>query len=209
MKLKKKAKRFLIILAVIIVAVAGFVIYKKLTENNVTTEIKVISEIEKYDYELKENKPKAYKTMFNELKEILNSKNVDEEKYVKQIAKMFIYDFYSLSDKTAKTDVGGVDFVYSEVEENFLLNAENTYYKYVESNIYNNRKQALPVVSVSTINIEDVTQEAFTYGESTDEEAYTVKVTWDYTDSEYSDYQKEATLIFIHDDIKLSLVELQ
>ena len=46
---------------------------------------------------------------------------------------MFVYDFFSLEDKAAKTDVGGVEFVHPSAIANFLLNAEDTYYKYVES----------------------------------------------------------------------------
>ena len=65
---------------------------------------------------------------------------------------MFIVDFYSLSDKTAKTDVGGVDIVYPDILNNFLENAEDTFYKYVESNVYNNRKQSLPTVNTVTVD---------------------------------------------------------
>ena len=145
--------------------------------------------------------------MFGELEEILNEKTVDEEKYVNKITQMFIYDFYSLDDKAAKTDVGGVEFVYQPILENFLQNAENTYYKYVESNIYNDRKQELP--EVDEVTIKSVEQESYTYNETKDEKAYKVNVSWTYTDSKYDDYQKEATLVFIHDGIKLSLVELK
>ena len=120
---------------------------------------------------------------------------------------MFIYDFYSLSDKTAKTDVGGTDFVYTEILENFLQNAQDTYYKYVESNVYNNRKQSLP--TVSNITIDKVENTKFEYNDKYDEKAFEVDINWDYTDNQFSGYQKKATLIFIHDGIKLSLVELQ
>lgn len=209
MKLKKKAKIILTILLIIVVLIAGFIIYKQVSKTTETKEVKILSEIKDYGYKLKETKPKVYKDMFYELKDILEAKKVDEEAYLKQISKMYIYDFYSLKDKAAKTDVGGVDFVYSEVLSNYLLNAEDTYYKYVESNIYNDRKQDLPVVDSESIKIEDVKQEAYAYGEKTDESAYTVQVSWKYTDDAYSDYQKEATMVFIHDGKKLSLVELQ
>jgi tRNA pseudouridine55 synthase len=42
-----------------------------------------------------------------------------------------------------------------------------------------------------------------------DDKAYIVTASWDYTDQEFSKYQKEAKLIFIHDGEKLCLVELQ
>lgn len=207
MKLKKKAKRILLTILLIIIVISGVLVYLKVTSKAEIKEVKIINEIKKYGYKLKENKPKRYKDMFSELKEILTADKVDEEKYLKKISEMFIYDFYSLNDKVAKTDVGGVDFVYKDISENFLQNAQNTYYKYVESNIYNNRKQSLPVVA--DIKIENTEKNEFAYGEKTDEDAYEVKVSWSYTDDNFSDYQNEATLIFIHDDIKLSLVELQ
>ena len=103
--------------------------------------------------------------------------------------------------------MGGVDFVYSEVLDNYLMKAQDTYYKYVESNIYNNRKQTLPVVT--NIQVGEITQKAFAYGDKTDDKAYYVDVAWEYTNSAFNGYQKEATLIFIHDGAKLSLVELQ
>lgn len=207
MKLKKKAKRIILLIVIILILIAGVLIYNKFNSKEEVKEVKIVNEIKKYGYKLKENKPKKYKDMFVELKEILTAKEVDEEAYLNKISEMFIYDFYSLNDKAAKTDVGGIDFVHQAIAENFLQNAQNTYYKYVESNIYNNRKQSLP--TVSEIKIDSAEKKEFAYGEKTDDEAYEVKVSWSYTDDNFSDYQNEATLIFVHDDIKLSLVELQ
>ena len=120
---------------------------------------------------------------------------------------MFIYDFYSLEDKTEKTDVGGVDFVYKPALENFLVNAQDTFYKYVESNIYGDRKQELPVVD--TITIDAITNRPYAYGEKNDEKAYVVKANWTYTKEQFATYQKSAQLVFIHEDKKLSLVEIK
>ena len=209
MKKKKVKKIILIIVIVVLLAVLGFVIYKAVTHNQPkeVKEVKIVSKIDDYGYKLKENKPKEYKDMFKELEDILKEEKVDEEAYAKKIAEMFIYDFYSLDDKDAKTDIGGVDFVYNGVLENFLQNAQNTYYKYVESNIYGNRNQQLPVVK--DIQITGLEKGPFAYGDQTDENAYSITATWDYTDTAFSTYQKNATLKFIHQDKKLFLVELQ
>lgn len=208
MKLKKKAKRLIVILLIIIVILLGvlFLNDKFLNKGNVK-ETKIVNKIDKYGYNLKDSKTKKYHKMFDELKKTLSKDEVDEEEYVKKISEMFIYDFYSLNDKTAKTDIGGVDFVYSEALENFLIKSEDTYYKYVESNIYGNRNQSLP--TVKEIEITNVSQEVFAYGDKTDEKAYIVDATWSYTEEEFSKYQTSAKLVFIHDGDKLSLVELQ
>lgn len=208
MKLKKKVKITLIaIIVILVVAVAGIFTYKTFFSKPVIKEAKVLKEIKDYGYVLKDNKSKKYQALFKDLAKILESDKVDYEAYASKLAEMFIVDFYSLSDKTAKTDVGGVDIVHPTALNNFLENAENTYYKYVESNIYNNRKQSLP--EVNTVTIDSVEQTHYTYGDTTDEEAYLVKVNWDYTDEEFSEYQKEASLIFVHVDKKLYLVELK
>ena len=219
MRLKKKIKRAILIILLLSILVIGFLAYLKYYKTDVKT-VKTIDKIKGYGYVLKESKPKKYKEMFNELKDILSKDKVDKEKYAKQISKMFIYDFYSLDDKLAKTDVGGIDFVYPTMIENFMLNAESTYYKYLESNVYKNRKQKLPIVA--NIKIEDITEEEFEYTKlidsidkskveeenELDEEAYIVDITWDYTSPSFDDYQKEATLTIVHKGKKLYIAEL-
>ena len=211
MKLKKKAKkRIIVVIVLLLLCLLGFLVYKHFSsEKQDVKETKIVSKIDKYGYKLKDNKPAAYKKMFKELEKILNEKTVDEEAYVKQISKMYIYDFYSLDDKTAKTDIGGVDFVHPDALTNYLQNAQDTYYKYVENNIYKNRTQKLPIVDDSKIEVVSVEKTPFAYGEKTDEQAYKVTIKWDYTDTDFNTYQKNAVLVFVHDGIKLELVELQ
>ena len=207
MKLKKKVKRILILILIILV---GILIVLACTHKSGKTsqkEVKVLHKIEKYGYSLKDNKTKEYQKMYKELTKILDQEEVVEEDYVKKVSEMFIYDFYTLKDKKAQTDVGGVDFVYQPILENFLQNAQDTYYKYVENNIYDNRKQQLP--EVEKIEIKNVEQKSFKYGDQTDEKAYFVTAEWTYTESKFSSYQKTATLVWIHEEPKLSLVELQ
>ena len=207
MKSKKKVKNTILIVLITIVALLiGLTIYKTKNKSK-TKEVKVVDKIDKYGYKLKETKSATYKKMFKDLKDILNEEKVNQENYVKKISEMFIYDFYSLDDKLAKTDIGGVDFLYPAARDNFLQNAQDTYYKYVESNIYGNRNQDLP--EVDNIEIKEVSQKAFAYQDKTDEEAFFVDVSWAYKNDKFTDYQKNATLVFIHDDIKLCLVELQ
>ena len=205
-KLKKKPKIILMILLIIILIGVGAFSYHCYVNKSEVKENKVVSKIPEYGYELKSNKSEAYKKMFQELKDVLSEDKVNEKKYVQTIAKMFILDFYSLDDHNAKTDVGGVDFVQSDALENFVVNAEDTLYKYVESDIYGQRKQDLPVVD--KISVGKVEQTEFTYGDVTDDKAYSVKLNWTYKDQKIANgYQDEATLTFVHDGKKLVLVE--
>ena len=181
----------------------GFLVYEEFKPKE-AKRVKVVNEIKEYGYTLKDNKSARYKKMFQELKDILSKKEVDEEAYVKKISEMFILDFYTLNDKLANTDIGGIDFVNSNSKANFLNKAEDTMYKYVESNIYGNRKQSLPVVD--EITIKDVQKIDYALLDN-NVEAYQVDVSWTYKKD--MDYQDKATLIFVHEDKVLSLVEIK
>ena len=206
-KLKKKVKRRLIIFIVLIsLSLIGIGILSLNSMKPAVGEVKVVSKIPGYGYNLKDNKSKLYKKYFNELKKVLTKKKVNEKEYAKVLTKLFVTDFYSLGDHVAKTDIGGVDFVHEDGVKDFTTNAEDTYYKYVESNIYKNRNQELPIIS--NVKIESVEQTAYTYNDETDEEAYEVKASWEYKSKGVADgYQDEGTFIFIHDGKKLVLVE--
>ena len=205
MKLKKKVKVILIIAIILIVAGLGFLAYESLQPKNVRTAT-VENEIEEYGYTLKSTRNDRYKEMFQELKDILSEDPVDEEAYLEQVSKMFIMDFYTLNDKLANTDVGGIDFVHTNAKTNFLEKAEDTVYKYVESDIYGTRDQELP--EVTDVTVEKVENIEYTIGtDVTDDNAYQVEVFLKY--KEDMDYPTTATLTFVHEDNKLSLVEVE
>ncbi len=203
MKLKRKTKVILVLALVIVLALFVFFLIKKTKESTVTKK-EAVNEIEEYGYTLKSGASQDYKERFEKLKTVLESEEVDEEEYVTLISEMFVLDFFTLEDKVAKTDVGGTDFLYEGVKEDFLEKAMDTYYKYLETNLDGKRDQDLPVVTNPSVT--EVTQEAFAYGNENDENAYVVTISWDYQVD--LGYQEEAELIFIHDEKKLSLVEL-
>lgn len=207
-RVKRKPKKLLIIMFILIIlVVVGVAVYFLAFNKEEVKEAKVVSKIDHYGYELKSNKSTKYKKLFKELQEILSEKEVDEKKYVKKITEMFIVDFYSLEDHISKTDVGGVDFVHPDVLENFIVNAEDTIYKYVESNIYGQRKQELPIID--TVTIDSVDNDTYSYGETIDDNAYIVKASWKYgSNSSSSGYQTSANFVYVHDGDKLQLVEI-
>ena len=205
MRLKKKVKVILIIAIILISTGLGFLAYESIKPKAVKTAT-VENEIEEYGYTLKSTRNDRYKEAFQELKDILSKKDVDEKAYVEQISKMFIMDFYTLNDKLANTDVGGIDFVHTDAKTNFLEKAEDTVYKYVENDIYGNRDQQLP--EVTEVTVENVENIEYTIGtDFTDDFAYQVEVSLKY--KEDMDYPTKATLIFVHEDNKLSLVEME
>lgn len=205
MKLKKKVKVILVIAIILIVAGLGFIAYESIKPKEVK-KATVENEIKEYGYTLKSTRNDRYKKEFQKLKDILDKKNVDEEEYLKQISKMFIMDFYTLDDKLANTDVGGIDFVHTNAKTNFLEKSEDTVYKFVKNDIYGNRNQDLP--EVTDITVDNIDNIEYTIGtDFTDDSAYQVEVSIKY--KEDMDYPTKATLTFVHEDNKLSLVEVE
>lgn len=206
MKLKKKAKLIILLIAIIVIVIIGFMIFKNIFGKKETEGARVINSIEDYGYTLKDNKDEKYKSMFDELKKVLEKDKVDYEKYAQIISEMFIYDFFSLDNKIAKNDIGGVDFIHPDALSNFLENAESTYYKYVESNIYGNRNQKLPMVD--EVKVGEIKTTEFAVGDKNVDDAYEIEVEWTYTEEDFSDYQSSGKLVIVKDGKKLQIVEL-
>jgi len=205
MKLKKGIKRGLGILLIVLIIILAFAIFtNKFNKEKEVEEIKIINEITDFDYKLKENATDNYKKLFDELKSVLISEDVQEEEYVKIIAQMFIIDFYTLTNKISQTDIGGISFVHNSIKDNFQLKAMDTMYKYVESNLYGDRNQILP--EVNEVVIGEVNVVSFEYNSTIDKNAFEVNATWNYKND--LGYDTKARMIFVHEEDKLSLVEI-
>lgn len=199
MKLKKGVRKtvkiFVIVLIILILAVVGYFGYKRFyNKNSNTTKPEIVDKLDGYGYELEENESKTYKKLFAELKKILNQDNYDEELYAKLVSQLLVEDFYNLDEKLSKNDVGGVQFIRKEQQENFVLEASETVYKYIEHNIYGKRTQELPVVS--TIEVKYLTETTYKYKDISDEKAYKVVVNLTYEKD--LGYPTEITVVLIH-----------
>ncbi len=207
-KVKRKVKfgRIIILLLLLtVVVVGGFFAYQKLNvKETPIKKIKSISTIDNYEYSLKENATSYFKELFKNLEKTLNEKEIDEEEYMTLISKMFVADFFNLDNKVNKNDVGGKQFVYKNYRSDFEKYAMDTMYKTVESNVYGNRNQDLPIVT--DVEVQKIKNEPYKYGDSTDNNAYVVnfKITY----KEDLGYQDSGSLIIIHNDKKLEVASM-
>lgn len=204
--MKKNNKKFvwLVLIIVVVCAVLVYAFFFK-KEKAVITEVKVIDNIDKYDYVLYENKTKLYNDNFENLKAVLNSETVDYDEYAKVISKLFVIDFYDLDSKVTNTDIGGLQFIYPTEKDSFVNASKNTMYKYVESNVYGNRKEKLP--SVKSVEVTNLKNEKFESEKVSDENAYITTLSIDYVVD--LEYPKEVTLTIVHSDNKLYIVEVK
>lgn len=203
-KKRVKFKKILILLFVLILIIFVLVFgIKKLTTKKevVTKEVEVIDSINNFDYHLNDNETKYYNELFTSLKELLNNEGYDEKEYAILVSKLFLADFYDLNSKVMKSDVGGIQFVYSNYRNDFTLGAVDSIYKFVESNVYGDRKQKLPVVK--NVELVNVSNDSFEYLDEVDENAYYLDMKIDYEKD--LGYPTLVSLVLIHNGDKLEI----
>lgn len=212
MKVKKGAKRLfriIFITAVVIILVGvGILCYKRFFDKGKeVVKPEIVDKLDDYGYSLEKDATKLDKEMFAELKKTLNVEEVDEEKYASLVAKMLVADFYNLDNKVSKNDIGGVQFIKEDYRNNFIFEASETVYKYIELNVYNDRTQELPVVS--SVDIKSINTTTYKYKDITDSKAYKAVVTVSYEKD--LGYPKEVTVVMIHNkdnEKKLEVIKM-
>ena len=189
----------------ILLIVVGIKFYKDFIKKEPEKETEVkqnLDALELYGYTLDDKDTELYKDLFLELKEELNKEEIDEELYASILSKLFIVDVYTLDNKLTSTDIGGLEFIHYDMVENFKINLGDTMYNHIESNLYNDRNQSLPMVSA--VEVTQIEKTKYEYNEEKFE-GYLVNLKWEYeTDL---GYENSSQLILIKDNNKLNVVE--
>ena len=142
-----KRKRYWMVLLcitplIVVACIFGFVVYKEakglmsLAQGEDTT-IKNENIVTTMDYRLRDNATEYQKEIFSQLKDVLESEEVDDQMAVELIAKNYIADFYTFTNKAGQYDIGGMYYWYSEEDAkiNIYQAARDGFYKYVSNYI--------------------------------------------------------------------------
>lgn len=192
------------VLAVILVL--GFVTFLFFYNSRAKLQVvTTVAEIDNYQYKMESNTTRIYKKYFKELEHELEDNKIDEENYASLVSKLFVIDYYTLNNKITNKNIGGVQFIHSNLRSSFIEKASNTMYKYIKSNLYGNRKQKLP--EVNDVEIKSIKQINYKNNNYQDNSGYQVEVNINYV-TDY-DYPKEVTLTLIHEENKLVIVEIK
>lgn len=137
-----------------------------------------------------------YKENFEKLRTILEISPVDNKEYAETIVKLFVIDFYTLDNKNDNTDIGGLQYVHSNLKDNLVLNASSTMYKYIKTT-----KELPRVKSITSVDTKETTYKI----NDKDYSAYAITINWEY-DKDLG-YEKQGTFIVVNDNENLSIVE--
>lgn len=202
MRKKYKVGMILIGILIILVSIIGIskIFLKKDSETKPKVETKIISNIEKYGYTLDERDTKYMKDTFKELESILNAEEINKEEYAKVLSKLFIIDFYTLSNKINKYDVGSLEYILNDKVEMFKNKAMDTIYSDIIDNTYKDRVQELP--EISKVEILEIKESKF---ELNKEEKESYKITLKFSYKKDLGYDKEGTIHIIENNNKLEV----
>ena len=158
---KKKSTRYLSLLLVLLpfLLLTGFFGYRTVDsiKNIVPGESgsvakKDTEDIEDYDYHLRHNATDLQKELFKELDELLDQDPQDELAISESIAKNYIADFYTWTNKEGQYDVGGMYYVFSDSRPNIYYQARDSYYHYLSSYIEEYGQENL--LEVTSVEVE-------------------------------------------------------
>ena len=205
---KLKTRILLIIAIILLLLIVSLLLYKFVfSKGNSKTrvEIKILDSMDEYGYSLSDNDSKYFKSEYENLKELLKQSDVDEDKYVEQVAKLFVIDLYTMGTKVNKYDIGGAEFYYSDKKAMYEQKVMDTLYSTLLDNTYGDRKQTLPVVK----SVEIISNDGINYMLGKDKvEGYLIKLKWSYEkDLKYDD--KASLVICKEDGNRWSVVDFQ
>ena len=195
----------LIVILIVVIAVGVGILVTNKDEKKTIVEVKELDNLGDYNYKLTDRDSKYFKSEFEELKKIVNSKEIDEEKYVTQVARMFVIDLYTMSTKVNKYDIGGLEYYHNTKKDMYEQKVMDTLYSTLLDDTYGDRTQALPEVkSVETVSTE---RTKYKLGE-TEVDGYLVKLKMTYVSN--MGYDTEASLVICKEEgLRWSVVDFQ
>lgn len=200
---KNKIKKGRVLVVILLIGVISGLFYLK--NRKELQVVSVVSEIDSYNYYLESNSTRIYKKYYKELENELKDNKVDEEKYAQLVAELFSIDYYTLNNKVTNKNIGGVQFIHSNLKDKFISDSSNTVYKYIKNNLYKNRHQQLP--EVNSVEVKDIKQIKYNKKDYKDDSAYEVTVSIGYVKN--YDYPTSLTITLIHENNKLVIVEIK
>ena len=200
---KKQDVRNIILFVIVGLVIFGIVGYKAYNDffNNDSPSKKLVS-LDLYGYTLSKNDTDLYKDNFKALEKVLNETPINYDEYAKLLSKLFIIDVFNLDNKLSSTDIGGLEFLYKPLKENFKENMGNTLYKHIQTNFDGKRTQNLP--EVTSVEVSDLFPTKYTYDKK-EYEAYIATVKWEYKQD--LGYEKNMKLTLIKDNNILYIVK--
>ena len=191
-----------------------------LAKGSTVVETKPENIIEEMNYILRDNPTDVQKEYFEELKNAIEGEErADDATIASLVAKNYVVDFYTWTNKNGQYDIGGFYYIYDgefvngdHYKENAFLKARDGFYKYISSygtqygkdnlievenvEIVSCNKMSSPYeISEHIENRQDANGEWYDYREVKSYEGYNVFLRWTYKENSKLNLNQFATSI--------------
>lgn len=200
-KVKLNYKNIIIAVIIVIILVFGGILAINLLGTSEGTGTPVIEHETHSDlpYTIRSNATDYQKELYKEL-ETLYAEEAEPIALAESIAKNFVADFFTLSNKTIKNDIGGAQFWCTDIRLEFREKAVDYFYQNLELYIHDFGAENLPTVTSITVNEIEEKQINAT------DVVYHMTMSWTYDEVEgfpISKMQNTATVEVIEEDEEL------
>ena len=165
MKKNSMSSKYISFALIVIVVLGGssYLVYNLINPKEVINKVEIKNEIINYGYTLDDRDTVLMKNEFELLKQNLTGEKINEEEYIRSIAKLFVIDLYTMNNKVNSYDVPCLEYIEPNSKENFQTNVINTLYKHIVDNTDGKRNQNLP--EASDVKIEEVKESSYKLNE--------------------------------------------
>ncbi|CAM4263126.1 hypothetical protein H9L01_03865 [Erysipelothrix inopinata] len=218
MKDKHKQSRalmgFILVLSLITVSVGSYYIVKA---NNNRSGIEKIGHVQDKNnfYTLRNNATEYQKELYAQLTEELSKPIKDDEKISELVAKSFVADYFTWSNKLRNNDVGGIQYIMKDYQKSVYDYATDTMYNDAYYYIQKGKvSETLEVTKINSTTSKDTFELISKDKKEPNEkiEGYRVTLDWEYKPStvvETSKYQNKASIMVVKDtDGMFSIMEV-
>ena len=157
-------------------------------------------------YTIGHNATDINKEYFRELNAALDAG--DKKATAEAVAKCFVTEYYTWTNKDGNYDVGGMQYIYTEDQKDFEVYSRYGFYK--DMDLYISQIGTKNLIEVASVTVNNVSETTYDIDDETSVTAYDVDVSWTYTASEMSteDVQSSAVITVADHDGRMEIVEI-
>lgn len=182
------------------------------SESNTLEATKSVED--KGSYTIGNNPTDLNKTYFEELKKAV--KNNESNEIVPALVKTFISEYFTWSNKDGNYDVGGMNYIYSDLQKNFYQFSLDGFYRDFDAAMKKyGRKDLLEVSDVQTQSIQSAESLEVVTNTETKEKvslpSFQIKATWNYAGHAMpsSLVMKEATFMVVNHNGRYEIASVE
>ncbi len=196
---------FIVVLSIVVLSIGGY--FAVQAARNIDSSSK--SQIDKKnDYPLRRNATEYQKEIHKELMTAIGKKPLDKNTVSELVAKNFVADYFTWTNKLQFNDVGGLQYIHKDYRKSVYDKSLDTFYN--DLRFYLEEGSAEESLEVS--NIKTKVSRIEIEMDEKDIPAYLVETNWSYQESNFLDVDEYQTKTFIkvveNDEGHFSVVEV-